>query len=526
MATMAATRAVRPTIKFRTTLWLVFAGTFSILLALLTVAVMNESTLAQDLKVTDWITGWSLPGLSSLLGSFSMLTDARARVIYGVLGIGVLIIAGKRRSALAFAGVGAIIALIAVLGDYTLGELVGRTRPLADQTVPSFPSGHVFGSTVFFGFSGFLAIYFGLRRRFLVPLLAIFASIIVMVGPARVYEQAHWPTDVAAGYLLAGLFLMIIIPVFIAVQKTRWASPQQVGNDNSSTINSEVRIASSIASTVILDSRAGTATKIYRPPALVRALYWLAFQARFPYDSNPMALQTAAHRRKIASSLTRFRFGKDLVAPVVKVDCTPGEMSFVTEFVPGDTVENDEEAKEFLGQVAQTFAQAGLSVWQINPRNPHAQSNLIRTPEGDLKIIDLESAVVTPLPAPGQWRSTMKRGNYPIFDDIDFPRLRTFIAENKAELEVRLGPDAMGQLEDAAGLAEKAMESWRQTEPRIWGRLTKLAYRLLDWKGMYRQFVSAMAGADEASQAFLSRGIDRWEAEGRLFPGEAASMRA
>ena len=75
-------------------------------------------------------------------------------------------------------------------------------RLLGDNMVPSFPSGHIFGSTALFGFSTYLAVHHGLRKRVLVPLILLFAVILLAVGPARVHEQAHWPSDVAAGYLL------------------------------------------------------------------------------------------------------------------------------------------------------------------------------------------------------------------------------------------------------------------------------------------------------------------------------------
>ena len=59
-----------------------------------------------------------------------------------------------------FGVVGLTIGAVAILGDFTLGEIVDRGRPLAesDDPTPAFPSGHVFGSTVFFGFIGFLAV--------------------------------------------------------------------------------------------------------------------------------------------------------------------------------------------------------------------------------------------------------------------------------------------------------------------------------------------------------------------------------
>ena len=127
------------------------------------------------------------------------------------------------------------------------------------------------------------------------------------------------------------------------------------------------------------------------------------------------------------SLLTAHRFGKDLVAPVKTIDCSHGNCSFVTEFIPGELAQNDEPAQKFMGQVSELFAEAGLSVWQVNPRNPHAHTNLIRNVDGDYIIIDLESAVVSLFPAPGQFMSSVKSGNLPIFDDIDFPRLKNYI---------------------------------------------------------------------------------------------------
>ena len=413
-----------------------------------------------------------------------------------------------------FAIVGATIALVAVLGDYTLGEALDRSRPLAgpDNSSPAYPSGHVFGTTVFFGFIGFLAVYYRMKRKALIPLLVVISAVILLVGPARLYEQAHWPSDVAAGYLLGALWLLVIIPVFIYVQGLKWMSSWQ--REDLSVIGCEsCRTERSIASVVTLDPEQGTATKVYRPPPLVKLLYWIAFQARFPYNNNSLALEAGKYRRDIASLLTKHRFGKDLVAPVSAVNCMHGECNFVTEFIPGQTVENDESAKVFLGEVAETFAEAGLSVWQINPRNPHAHTNLIRTPEGDFKIIDLESAVVTLLPAPGQWRSALKAGNFPIFDDIDFPRLRQYVSTNEGALEASLGPDGLADLKRATDHAEQSIGAWKEAEPRIWGHIVSRTYKLLNWQAHAQHLMGAVAGADRAAEVFLCDGIDRWEKE-------------
>ena len=340
------------------------------------------------------------------------------------------------------------------------------------------------------------------------------------------FEEAHWPSDVAAGYMLGGLWLLVLILFFVYFQNVSWRSSAKQTVDLTSLGCETCRIERSIASTVVLDPERGTATKTYDPPRVVRLLYWLAFQARFPYEYNQASLHAAMYRRKIASALTIHRFGKDLVAGTTAADCMLGECSFVTQFVPGEKVENDERTKLFLGQVTETFAEAGLGVWQINPRNPHAHTNLIRNLDGNLIIIDLESAVVTPIPAPGQWRSAIRSGNIPIFDDIDFGRLGNYITENEVALQQSLGSDGLAQFKEDVDRGEEALRTWQDSEPRLWGRLISRVYRLLDWKSFYRRFTHMLKGADRAAENFLNRGIERWESEGRMPPSEAAQLRS
>ena len=48
---------------------------------------------------------------------------------------------------------------------------------------------------------------------------------------------------------------------------------------------------------------------------------------------------------------------------------------------------------------------------------------------------------------------------------------------------------------------------------------------MLDWKSLFTHLGHALYGADKASEAFLNRGIARWETERRLEHAEAASLR-
>ena len=444
------------------------------LLVLLTGAVKQDPTPSVDRTVIAWVSGWDLPGLSGFFKGINAVTANWPAAALGLLAVALLWLAGKSREARGLAIIGGVVGVIAFAGDYSLGAFVGRPRPLLEAPESSFPSGHVFGTTAFFGFVGFLAVHWRLRRRYLIPVLAVSAAMILSAAPARMHTQVHWPSDIAAGYLLGTLWLLAVIPAFLYVRRAGWLLAKERPKDGSAR-----RVELSFASQVVLDPEKKTATKVYKPPVLFRLLYWLAFQARFPYQHSEAALQAAVYHRKIAGLLTRYRFGTDLVSPVIAVDKAGGKLALVTELVSGEKPENDEATKQFLEQVTETFAEAGLPIWQVNPRNPHAYTNLIRTPEGDLKIIDLESAVVTPVPPRGRWRSALRRGAFPVFDDIDFGRLRSHIQANRDPFQSRLGPRGMAELQEAVEQGEQAFRAWKDSEPRIWGRLIRLAYRLL-----------------------------------------------
>ena len=165
------------------------------------------------------------------------------------------------------------------------------------------------------------------------------------------------------------------------------------------------KVASSIASVVVLDPVGGTATKVYTPPPLVRILYWMAYRAKFPYETNNAALVSGKYRRQIASLLTLHRFGKDLVAPVTTIDCGHGDCRFVTEFIPGEAAENDAPAQKFTGEVSEIFAEVSLA-GRSRTGSRHAHTNPIQSASSDYTIIDLESAAISLFLAPGQFRSS------------------------------------------------------------------------------------------------------------------------
>ena len=75
----------------------------------------------------------------------------------------------------------------------------------------SFPSGHVLTYVVTYGW---LAILANMLIRPILPrglAVTALAALIAAVGPSRIYLGHHWPTDVAASYLLGSSYLAALI---------------------------------------------------------------------------------------------------------------------------------------------------------------------------------------------------------------------------------------------------------------------------------------------------------------------------
>jgi undecaprenyl-diphosphatase len=109
-----------------------------------------------------------------------------------------------------------------------LKALMDRPRPVAGTDVrivvaplggSSFPSGHVL---TFIGVYGFLAwLAWTLIRD---PALRLATTggllgLVALVGPSRVYEGHHWPTDVTASYLLGTTYLVVVIEAYRRTQR-------------------------------------------------------------------------------------------------------------------------------------------------------------------------------------------------------------------------------------------------------------------------------------------------------------------
>ena len=127
----------------------------------------------------------------------------------------------------------------------------------------------------------------------------------------------------------------------------------------------DFQVIRGIGSEVRIDPEKGRVEKTYKPGFPIRAMYWLAFQAKFPYESNRNALRAAELRREIAQAVLAYELSPLLVAQPENVDTD--EAVLVTQFVDGTSPRDRKTARRFLKLVTKAFLRAGLPTWQVSP---------------------------------------------------------------------------------------------------------------------------------------------------------------
>jgi hypothetical protein len=229
----------------------------------------------------------------------------------------------------------------------------------------------------------------------------------------------------------------------------------------------------------MLDHVRGEARKVYQPPLWVRAAYWLAFQAPFPYTHRRDALEAARERRAIAGALSLYWFGRNLIAPVLEIRQTDRGLELVSRLVVGSAPDAN-RGRCWLRELSHRFAEAGLPTWQIAPYNPRAVRNLVRAANGDLIVIDLESTLITVLVPLATLPSALRRGAFPAFDDTDVDRLERYVVDHTLALARALGRPGFAELKASIQRLRRAEQSWRSNEVRVWGWLSMTVARCLD----------------------------------------------
>ena len=171
----------------------------------------GESLAALDAEISRAVGQHASP---PTLTAFAWLTrfgdTATLAVLCLVVGLA-LVLRGERGLALAW--------VVAIAGNsllnVTLKGIFERVRPVRDHAMAaaegwSFPSGHSSGSVVAYGMLAYVAIR-TLPRAYHLPALIAAAGIAFTTGCSRIFLQAHYPTDVVAGFASGSAWLAACI---------------------------------------------------------------------------------------------------------------------------------------------------------------------------------------------------------------------------------------------------------------------------------------------------------------------------
>ena len=503
-----------------------FAMLLAVLTTLLTIDALIQPVAPFDVPVTNAIQSVDVPGLSPAMHAIEVLTSSGGAIVAWLVAMIVFVAARAWLPVLAVMTLPVGGVLNEGLGSFVVqrtrpdGAIYDITRSLPDIDAPSYPSGHVMGAVMLYGLFFFLAgkienraLRYGIR--------GFSAGVMLISGFQRIWEGAHWPTDVLAAYGLGGLLLVGIIAAYrridVAAGHLPFVRADYIPHDE------EREHTHALTSTVFFEQ--DTVSKVYAPGFLPRALYWLSYQAEFPYIRNRKALKAAHERRNLAALLTEYWFGQTAVARVTGIDTIDGNLALTSERVDGGEPVDRKAAKLWLADLRARFEDAGLPTWQIDPRQPRAVDNVLETPDGRYMIVDLESGLVSPLASIKTWWRAFRRGMVPIYDDVYFDVTREYVESHSDEMTTQMGEPWLRDLQLTLDRAEAATAGWHGSEPRIWSRSLKAA-----WAGFYvrswpARVQSRIDGGQQKATDWLNGAVNTWQYDGRIDAGQADRLR-
>lgn len=178
--------------------------------ALLRLAERSDGSTGFDRRIISWVVAHRSAGATTLARSFSLIGSTK--FLLPVVVCVALGLAWRRR--LALAGL-VVVAWGGSIGLYNLTKvIVERPRPpqairLASAAGSSLPSGHAAQSLA--TYVALAVVAAAVLPRVSVPARVLAVILAAGVGCSRVYLGVHWATDVGAGWMAAGLWIIVVL---------------------------------------------------------------------------------------------------------------------------------------------------------------------------------------------------------------------------------------------------------------------------------------------------------------------------
>jgi undecaprenyl-diphosphatase len=186
------------------------AGLCALLFAVLAFLVASGSTVGFDSTIRNAVHAWANTSFTESAQTLSFVGSAYVWVPALAVAIAAFWLIGDRRAAFGLA----IIMAGATILDNGLKLAFHRVRPeVFFGVLPntySFPSGHALFNLCFYGG---LAISLTSRVRgpgLRIATWSVAALLVLGIGLSRIYLGVHYPTDVLAGFLAGGAWLLAV----------------------------------------------------------------------------------------------------------------------------------------------------------------------------------------------------------------------------------------------------------------------------------------------------------------------------
>jgi membrane-associated phospholipid phosphatase len=196
---------------------------FLVLFGTLAWWVRSSPVLPLDVTITRTLQEDRAPWLRVVMLAISFLGSALVLWPLILLAAVLFWLAGLRLEAITLVTLSAISKGLNVV----LKVLVARPRPTSRlvsvfqvATGQSFPSEHVMAYLAFWGLLFcFGIILFQGKHWWRILLLVVCATLVVLVGPSRIYLGDHWASDVMGSYLIGGVLLGVTLWVYLKLKE-------------------------------------------------------------------------------------------------------------------------------------------------------------------------------------------------------------------------------------------------------------------------------------------------------------------
>jgi hypothetical protein len=223
---------------------------------------------------------------------------------------------------------------------------------------------------------------------------------------------------------------------------------------------------------------------------ITNLLYWLAYQTPFAYRATANAVWAAYYRRKAIRLFTEYWFGVPCIADAFYLRWDAGASAFVlgTEYIAGRSpqvgrpdpyllqrwlgvkslpprpVQEIDALVGFMDRLRAHLGESGFigAQWQVDRRTLVATANFVHNGERWIGL-DLESGVPA-VTIPHYLREGLRLGRFPLFDDTDFARLRSYIEAHARTLTACLGPAKACYLRRVIRELERHERLWKRGE--------------------------------------------------------------